>query len=48
MRIAHISDLHVSSHYYVPKWGENVVDWINGNEIDLVIISGDLTMDGML
>jgi 3',5'-cyclic AMP phosphodiesterase CpdA len=46
MRIAHISDLHVSSHYYVSRWGANVVDWINQNEIDLVIISGDLTMDG--
>jgi Icc protein len=46
MRIAHISDLHVSSHYYVPQWGSNVVEWINKNNIDLVIISGDLTMDG--
>ncbi|MGA1873015.1 MAG: metallophosphoesterase family protein [Thermoplasmatota archaeon] len=46
MRIAHISDLHVSSQYYVPKWGNSMVQWINDQEIDLVIISGDLTMDG--
>jgi 3',5'-cyclic AMP phosphodiesterase CpdA len=46
MRIAHISDLHVSSHYFVPEWGTRMVDWINSNEIDLVILSGDLTMDG--
>jgi len=46
MRIAHISDLHVSSTYHVPEWGENVVNWINANDIDLVLVSGDLTMDG--
>jgi 3',5'-cyclic AMP phosphodiesterase CpdA len=46
MRIAQISDLHVSSQYYVPEWGDNVIRWINGNQIDLVLVSGDLTMDG--
>lgn len=46
MRIAHISDLHVSSHYYVKEWGESVVSQINKSDVDLVVITGDLTMDG--
>jgi len=46
MRIAHISDLHVSSLYYVPEWGEKTAEWINNSDIDLVLITGDLTMDG--
>lgn len=46
MRIAHISDLHVSSHYYVKEWGDIVVDNINDGNVDLVVITGDITMDG--
>lgn len=46
MRIAHISDLHVSSHYFVPEWAYKVIDHINSEGVDLVIITGDITMDG--
>jgi 3',5'-cyclic AMP phosphodiesterase CpdA len=46
MRLAHISDLHVSSHYFVKEWADKVIDMVNNSEVDLVVITGDLTMDG--
>jgi 3',5'-cyclic AMP phosphodiesterase CpdA len=48
MRVAHISDLHVSSKYFVPEWMDTVICGINEGEVDLVIVTGDLTMDGHL
>ena len=46
MRIAHISDLHVSSHYFVEEWANSFIEKINSSDVDLVVITGDLTMDG--
>ncbi|MFW3146953.1 MAG: metallophosphoesterase family protein [Thermoplasmatota archaeon] len=46
MRIAHISDIHVSSDNYVPEWGDNVIRTMNQPDMDLVILTGDLTMNG--
>ncbi len=48
MRIAHISDLHVSSGYFVPEWADRLIDEINNGKVDLIVITGDLTMDGHL
>jgi 3',5'-cyclic AMP phosphodiesterase CpdA len=46
MRIAHISDLHVSSQYFVREWADRLVDGINDGNTDLVVVTGDITMDG--
>jgi Icc protein len=46
MKIIQVSDLHVSGSYFVPEWGDLVVDRINSINPDLLIISGDLTDDG--
>jgi 3',5'-cyclic AMP phosphodiesterase CpdA len=46
MKIIQVSDLHVSGSYFVPEWGDLVVDRINSINPDLLIISGDITDDG--
>jgi len=46
MRIAHVSDLHLASPYFVPSWSENVIDIINEQPPDLLVLTGDLTENG--
>lgn len=46
MKIAHISDLHVPSPHFNPKWGEYVVEKLNSLNLEAAIITGDLTVDG--
>lgn len=46
MKIAHISDLHITSPDFVLKWGENVVNILNSIKPELLIITGDLVDDG--
>jgi len=46
MRIAQISDLHLSGLDVVPEWTENVVAMVNSVGPDIVIVTGDLTDDG--
>jgi len=46
MKIAHISDIHVSSDTFDSSWGKNVIEFLNENELDLVILTGDITMNG--
>ncbi|NYT11694.1 MAG: metallophosphoesterase [Methanomassiliicoccales archaeon] len=46
MRIVHISDLHVTSPYFVKDWGDIVVEKVNEISPELLIITGDLTQDG--
>ncbi len=48
MKLAHISDLHVSGGYFVPEYGDAVVKKINEAQPDLLIVSGDFTDDGHL
>ncbi len=45
-KIAHLSDIHLGSNYYVPEWGKRVVEVVNALAPDLLIISGDLTTEG--
>ncbi len=45
-RIAHISDIHITSSYFVEEWGERVIDILNESGLDIVIVTGDLTDDG--
>ncbi len=46
MKIAHISDLHLTSSYFVQRWGENLVKIIEAQAPDLMIVTGDLTDNG--
>ncbi|MBU4031619.1 MAG: metallophosphoesterase [Candidatus Thermoplasmatota archaeon] len=46
MKIIHISDLHVSSPNYQPEWGKKVVNFVNSQNPDLLVITGDLINEG--
>ena len=41
--IAHISDLHVGSPYFVPNLMNRVIVEINERKPDLVVCTGDVT-----
>jgi 3',5'-cyclic-AMP phosphodiesterase len=45
-RIAHISDLHCGSPYFVPNLADRAIMEINELEPDVVVCSGDLTAFG--
>ncbi len=45
-RIIHMSDIHISSPNFVPKWANRSIKKINSLNPDVLVISGDLTMDG--
>ncbi len=44
--IVHLSDLHLGGAYFIPEWGERVVDVVNRIAPDLLVITGDLTTEG--
>ena len=46
MKIAHISDLHLTGPNFVLEWSENVVDILGSIKPEILIITGDLTDDG--
>lgn len=46
--IAHISDLHCGSPYFVPELLTTAIDEINDHDPDVVVVSGDLTNEGFL
>lgn len=48
MKIAHISDLHVSSPLFEPEWGDKLIRCLNKADLDLVLVTGDITMNGHL
>lgn len=48
MRIAHISDLHFASPLFVPAYSDNVARTIRKEKPDLLVVTGDLTMDGYI
>jgi len=48
MKIVHLSDLHISSTYYVPEWGETVLTQLNDINPELLVVTGDLTMEGYM
>ena len=45
-RIAHISDLHCGSPYFVPDLMDRAITEINELGPEIVICSGDLTAEG--
>ena len=46
MKIAHVSDLHITGVNFVKEWGENLIKKLNEMKPDIVVITGDLTDDG--
>jgi 3',5'-cyclic AMP phosphodiesterase CpdA len=46
MKIAHISDLHLTSSNFVQEWGDNLLGLLDGFKPDICVITGDLTNDG--
>lgn len=44
--LAHISDLHVGSQYFVPDLMEGTIDEINELNPEFIIATGDLTSEG--
>jgi len=48
MKIAHISDLHLTGPNFVTDWGEKLIELINFEKPLVVLITGDLTDDGHL
>ena len=48
MRIAHISDTHITrGGAFVPESFERVVDFINAEDCDIVVHTGDVTNTGL-
>lgn len=48
MKIVHVSDLHVTSPYFVKEWGESVIEKVNKIDPEILVITGDLTHEGHL
>ena len=46
-RIIHLSDIHFSEIYYVPEIAEAMLRNINQSDPDIVIVTGDLTENGL-
>ena len=45
-RIIHLSDIHISSPNFMPKWANRTVKKVNALKPDVLVITGDLTMGG--
>lgn len=48
MKIAHISDLHLTGPNFVLKWSENVIEILESIKPEILIITGDLIDDGYI
>lgn len=48
MKIAHVSDLHLTSTNFVKEWGENVINILDQEDPDIVVITGDFTTEAFL
>lgn len=48
VKIAHLSDLHLTSSYFVPEWGESTLRLVHELKPDIVIVSGDVTDFGYI
>ncbi|WP_440953945.1 metallophosphoesterase [Methanosarcina sp. Mfa9] len=47
MRIVHLSDIHFSEAYYLPEIADGMLESINRYSPDIVVITGDLTENGL-
>lgn len=48
LRVVHLSDLHIGSYYFVPDLLEQAIQECNDLRPALVVITGDLTGDGLV
>lgn len=46
MKIAHVSDLHLTSPNFVEEWGINLIALLGDIKPDVLLITGDLTNEG--
>ena len=46
MKIAHISDIHAGESHFMTDLAEYVVETINNHEVEILIVTGDLTNNG--
>lgn len=46
MKIAHVSDLHLTSPNFVGGWGANLISLLEEIKPDMLLITGDLTNEG--
>lgn len=46
MKIAHISDIHVTASFFVKEWGEKLIEKLEQEKPDIAIITGDITDNG--
>ncbi|AKB23551.1 3',5'-cyclic-nucleotide phosphodiesterase [Methanosarcina sp. MTP4] len=47
MLIVHLSDIHFSEAYYLPEIADAMIESINRYSPDIVVITGDLTENGL-
>ena len=47
-KIAHISDIHIGSPYFVDEWGRYVIKKVNEEKPEILVVTGDITDDGVL
>lgn len=46
MKIVHLSDLHLTDGYFLPTLRENVREFVAEVHPDLLLVTGDITMEG--
>jgi len=46
VKIAHVSDLHFGSLNHIPEWADTVREMLDEMSPTILVITGDLTMDG--
>ncbi|WP_082093136.1 metallophosphoesterase family protein [Methanosarcina siciliae] len=47
MRLVHLSDIHFSEAFYMPEIADAMLEKINQDNPDIVVITGDLTENGL-
>ena len=45
--MVHLSAIHFSEAYYMPEIADSMIENINQNSPDIVVITGDLTENGL-
>ncbi len=45
--MVHLSDIHFSEAYYMPEIADSMLESINRDAPDIVVITGDLTENGL-
>jgi 3',5'-cyclic AMP phosphodiesterase CpdA len=48
MKIAHVSDLHLTGPHFVAKWGNNLAEILSDIKPEILVLTGDFTDDGYI